>query len=333
MSGVDAEVRMMLKACHQYYRRGLTHTEIATNLGITRFAVARLLRTATEDGFVTVKILEPESLHLDLEDAIEALYGTRAAIVVDSAELKGEEAKQSVADAAGRYLTQVVADGDVLGVSLGSTIQALIDQLPGRIPKQAEVVQLVGGHSTILCAQLAERFKTRPHLLHAPAVVGEKAVRDLLLADQEIQATAQMFDQVSIAVLGIGALTGEDTSRLLSGGLIDARLRRNLLSRGAVGDVLSYVFDGEGHVLQSGLEDRLMAIPLDQYLKIPHRIGVAAGIVKAAAISAALRGGFINVIVIDSLTAEAILERSEADETPAWGHTFEVHAKTPIAAE
>ena len=327
MSGVDADIRMMLKACRQYYRRGLTHTEIATNLGTTRFAVARLLRTAMEDGLVTVKILEPESLHPDLEDAIEVLYGIRAAIVVDSAELKGEEAKQSVADAAGRYLAHVVTEGDVLGVSLGSTIQALIDQLPSRMPKQAEVVQLVGGHSTILSAQLAERFKTRPHLLHAPAVVGEKAVRDLLLADQDIQATVRMFEQVSIAVLGIGSLTGESTSRLLSGGLIDSRLHRNLLAGGAVGDVLSYVFDENGHVLQSGLEDRLMAIPLDQFLKIPHRIGVAAGVAKAAAISAALQGGFINVIVMDSLAAEGIVNdksTGELDRGPTWSRSVEV---------
>jgi deoxyribonucleoside regulator len=307
MSDVDAEMRVMLKACHQYYRRGLTHTEIATNLGTTRFAVARLLRTAIQDGWVTVKILEPESLHADLEDAIEVLYGIRAAIVVDSAELNEEEAKQRVGDAAGRYLAHVVTDGDVLGVSLGSTVQALIDQLPSRMAKQAEVVQLVGGHSTVLAAQLAERFKTPPHLLHAPAVVGEKAVRDLLLADQDIQATVRMFEQVSIAVLGIGSLTGESTSRLLWSGLIDARLHRSLLSRGAVGDVLSYVFNENGHVLESGLEDRLMVIPLDQYLKIPHRIGLAAGVAKATAISAALRGGFINVIVLDSSAAEAIL--------------------------
>ena len=70
-----------------------------------------------------------------------------------------------------------------------------------------------------------------------------------------------------------------------------------------------------------------MAIPLDQFLKIPHRIGVAAGVAKAAAISAALQGGFINVIVMDSLAAEGIVNdksTGELDRGPTWSRSVEV---------
>jgi DNA-binding transcriptional regulator LsrR (DeoR family) len=307
MSVVDADLRLTLKACHQYYRRGLTHTEIAANLGTTRFAVARMLKTALEDGLVTVKILEPESLHPETEHAIESEYGVRAALVIDDEELTSEEIRNRVADAAGRYLLQTISDGDVVGVSLGTTIQAFVDQLPIRMARQVEVVQLVGGHSTVLSAQLAARSKTRPYLLHAPAVVSDSTVRDLLLEDQENQSTVRMFKQVSIAVLGVGALTGDATSRLLAEGIIDARLHRSLVSRGAVGDVLAYVFDSDGHIIPTGLEDRLIGISLPEFRQIPLRVGVAAGLSKADAITGALRGGLINVIVLDARTAEAIL--------------------------
>jgi DNA-binding transcriptional regulator LsrR (DeoR family) len=310
MSGVDAELRLMLKACHQYYRRGLTHTEIAANLGTTRFAVARMLKAALDDGLVTVKILEPESLHPELERAIEDEFGVRTALVIDDDELTSEEIKNRVADAAGRYLLQTISGGDVVGVSLGTTIQAFVDQLPIRMPRQVEVVQLVGGHSTVLSAQLAARSKTRPYLLHAPAVVTDSSVRDLLLADQENQATVRMFKQVSIAVLGVGLLTGEATSRLLAEGIIDPRLHRSLVSQGAIGDVLSYVFDSEGNVIPTGFEDRLIGIPLPEFMQIPLRVGVAAGLSKVGAIAGALRGGLVNVLVVDARTAAAILSRT-----------------------
>src|SRR5919198_3184894 len=134
--GPLADQRLLLKVCHQFYRRGLSHTEIASKLRISRFQVARLLRTALEDGYVTVKILEPDSLYPDLEHELEERYALRAALVVDDDHLDEDELKLRVADAAGRYLVDVLEDGDVLGVSLGSTIQALVEQLPHRIRKR-----------------------------------------------------------------------------------------------------------------------------------------------------------------------------------------------------
>lgn len=318
MSSPDADLRVMLKACDQFYRRGLTHTEIAANLGVSRFQIARLLRTAIADRYVTVKILEPESWHPELERELEERYGLRAAFVVDNDGLDDDEARLRVADAAGRYLMETLDDGDVLGVSLGSTVQALVDQLPDRIRTRVDVVQLVGGSvdvrsevsSTVLSTQLANRFQSPPHILHAPAVVSGREVRQLLLADRNIQATFEMFRRVTVSVLGIGSLAVGPTSRLLYGGIIDGKLHRRLLARGAVGDVLSYVFRVDGTVLESGLEDRLIAMPLGDHLRVPLRIGVAAGEAKAGAIEGALRGGLVNVIVLDSGAALAILARA-----------------------
>ncbi len=321
MSTPDPDLRVMLKVCDQFYRRGLTHTEIAARLGLSRFQVARLLRRAVEDRYVTVKILEPESWHPEVERELEERYGLRAAVVIDSDGLDDDEARLRVADAAGRYLIETLDAGDVLGVSLGSTIQTLVDQLPNRIRPRVEVVQLVGGSvdvrsevsSTVLSTQLANRFRSRPHLLHAPAVVSAKELRQLLLADRSIRATFEMFPRVTVSVLGIGSLAVGPTSRLLYGGIIDGRLHRRLLALGAVGDVLSYVFRIDGAVLDSGLEDRLMAMPLEDHLRVPLRIGVAAGEAKAAAIEGALRGGLVNVIVMDSGAALAIRARAIAE--------------------
>ena len=50
MAGGSDSQRMMLKVCYQAYRRHLSHKEIAANLGISRFQVARLLRAAHEAG-------------------------------------------------------------------------------------------------------------------------------------------------------------------------------------------------------------------------------------------------------------------------------------------
>jgi deoxyribonucleoside regulator len=298
----------------------LSHTEIAANLRLSRFQVARLLRTALEENYVTVKILEPEHWYPELERHLEEEFGLRAALVVDNDDLEEEEAKRRVADAAGRYLLEILSDGDVLGVSLGSTIRALIEQLPYRIGKSIQVVQLIGGSprkvsdlsSMILAVQLADRFRTNPHLLYAPAMVNGESARRLLLADPIIRATAEMFKRVTISVLGIGALTTGTGSRLLYEQFIDSELRQQLRDRGAVGDVLSYIYRRDGNILAGSLEDRLIAMPLPDHLKVPYRVGIASGEAKALAIEGAMRAKLINVLVTDSKAAGAICSRMGA---------------------
>ena len=51
-----------------------------------------------------------------------------------------------------------------------------------------------------------------------------------------------------------------------------------------------------------------MGISLETLVKIPVRIGLAAGTQKAAAVRAALRGGFVTAHVVDEEIAEAISE-------------------------
>jgi|HubBroStandDraft_2_1064218.scaffolds.fasta_scaffold104860_2 DNA-binding transcriptional regulator LsrR (DeoR family) len=306
--------RLMLKVCHQAYRRHLSHKEIAANLGISRFQVARLLRAALDAGYVSVNILEPERWHSGLETELEERLGLDAVIIVDGEEVDESELRSRVADAAGRFLLEQALDGAVIGISLGETMQRLVAQLPARVPGKAEVVQLIGGRgrasaevsSITLAIDLARRFGTEPHLLFAPAVV-DSAQREALLAHDDLRATFDTFARLDIAVLGIGSLTEATTSRLRYGGVIDDETHRALLRRGAVADVLSYVLTDDGTVLSSGLEDRTISIGLDDLRRTPHRIGVASGWRKSRAVRAAIASGLVNTLVTDSQIASAII--------------------------
>jgi DNA-binding transcriptional regulator LsrR (DeoR family) len=306
--------RLMLKVCYQAYRRQLSHTEIAANLGISRFQVARLLRAAHDAGYVSVNILEPERWHSGLEAELEERLGLKAVIIVDGEDVDEPELQSRVADAAGRFLLEQALDGAVIGISLGETMQRLVAQLPARIPAKAEVAQLIGGRGGItsevssitLAIDLARRFGTEPHLLFAPAVV-DSAQRQVLLAHDDLRATFDKFTQLDIAVLGVGSLTEAETSRLRYGGVIDDALHGDLIRRGAVADVLSYVLTDDGEVLSSGLEDRTISIGLDDLRRTPRRIGVASGWRKSRAVRAAIASGLVNILVTDSQIGSALI--------------------------
>lgn len=329
MSERPADGRLLLKVCFQFYILNLPQTEIANRLGISRFQVARLLRTALQDGYVVVKIREPDRWHVELERQLEQQYDLLAAIIVDNDELPDDEIKRRVADAAGQYLLQILDDGHTLGVSLGSTVQNMVDQLPDHMWKSVDAVQLIGGGPRgneslspgLLTAQLASRFRTRPYLLHAPAVVGDNSLRDSLLRDPTIASTYAMYSSLTTAILGIGALAHGTTSRLVYGNLIDPSLLQALLADGAVGDVLAYVYREDGTSVSSPLDERTLAISLPDLLRIPRRIGVAAGLMKVPAIRGALRGKFINVLITDSVAATHLVDSDPTENSiPALQH-------------
>jgi DNA-binding transcriptional regulator LsrR (DeoR family) len=306
----DDPRRLILRICQLFYRDDLSHVEIGKRLGLSRFQVARLLRRGVEEGYVVIKILEPTGWHSDLERELVERYGLTMAIVVDDDGQGVAEIRRRVADAAGRLLVEIASDGMALGISLGQTMQDLVAQLPDRIPRTTDVVQLIGG--TPLAVDLATRFGTQPSVMYAPALVGGAEVRGSLLGDATIHATFERFRHLDVAFVGIGSITEPDTSRLVYGGALGADEVQRLRERGAVGDVLAYLFDAQGNVVESGLEDRMVAIGLDDLLRIPRRVGVSAGIDKATAISGALRGGFVNTLVTDSCVARKLCQDAEA---------------------
>ena len=53
---------------------------------------------------------------------------------------------------------------------------------------------------------------------------------------------------------------------------------------------------------------RIIAIKMEDYMNIPVKIGVATGDEKLQAIKAAIKGGYVNVLITDLQTAEKLRE-------------------------
>jgi DNA-binding transcriptional regulator LsrR (DeoR family) len=84
-----------------------------------------------------------------------------------------------------------------------------------------------------------------------------------------------------------------------------------MIDAGAVGDVFSYCIDQKGRVVDAQLHDRIIAIDTDQLRNVESSIGIASGVTKAKALLAAVLGGFVNILIIDSALADAVLREVE----------------------
>ena len=253
-----------------YYVRELTQQQIAQRLGLSRFKVLRLLEQARSEGVVRFEIDEPVPVRDDLSRRLEERYGLETAIVVD----------RRIADAAAAVLPRLLSPADVLGVAWGETLAAVAERLPP-LASAIPVVQICGAIDGIVPGtgptELAARFAAKTggpfHPLQAPAVADAQALR------RAVRATTSLFDEVTLALVGIG--------------------RR----RDAAGHLLVHVFDARGRLVAA---ERAIALTVRQ-LRRTRVMAVAGGSGKRDAVLGALRTGLLDVVVTDAACARHAL--------------------------
>ena len=93
--------------------------------------------------------------------------------------------------------------------------------------------------------------------------------------------------------------------------LIDGFLTRDDIRAfnrvGAVGEITSWVYDRNGHVIEGLVNDCVNSAPL--VVDPPNPVfGIAAGEAKVAAIKGAMTGKLINCLITNEHTAELLLK-------------------------
>jgi DNA-binding transcriptional regulator LsrR (DeoR family) len=146
--------------------------------------------------------------------------------------------------------------------------------------------------------------------LPVPGIVADQRTRQALLSDVHVQRAVEACAHLDLAVVGVGAPT-PDSVTMRDGSIISQAELDDLLAHGAVGDIALRYFDVEGRCVESEINDRIIGITLEQLKRGPKVVAASGGPQKVPAIRAALRGGLIDVLVTDSVTAGRLLEPSD----------------------
>ena len=299
-----------------YFDRGLSKVEIATRLGMSRFRVARLIDGALTGGLVRIEYRDVPSQDVDLARTIEDRFGIDLCGV--AAMPATENAVPRVARLAASVLDGLIGPGETVGIAWGSTLAAVVRDMPARSDPSIAVVQLAGSSSQIdrdlepgqVSRLLADRLGGMHHALFAPAFVESRSLRRALLRQPDVADAADRFDTIDLAIVGVGAMpseSGQTSSSLLRSGVLDAETVARLVGLGAVGELVVHPFDAAGQFIAPDLAERAMAIGVPELRRTRRVVAVAAGLEKATAIRGALRTGVVRILVTDAPTARAIL--------------------------
>lgn len=307
---------LITKVARLYYEQGVRQPQIARQLSLSQAMVSRLITSAQKEGIVRTTVMTPVGVYTELEEELVARYDLRDAIVVDAPAGGGEGVQRAIGSAAASYLEVALGADEIVGISSWSEtlVRTVGSMQPRRRTGKKHVVQILGGigvptaeaHATRLTEQLASLLGGEPHFLTAPGVAGSPEAAAAYLSEPDVQNTMAYFGQLTVALVGIGALA---PSRLLGeSGNVFAKSELSALQRlGAVGDICVHFFDRQGRPVESPLNQRVVGMSLDQLRLVPRTIGIAGGLEKAEAIRGAVVGRLISTLITDRFTAEALL--------------------------
>ena len=317
MSTLD-EKRLLSKIAKLYYDENLKQTEIAKQLNLSQSFISRALTKCISEGIIQIHIIPPANIFLDLEQILQKRFSLSQAIIVDADEKDDEERIQRAIGSAAAYHLQVTLQSNqLIGISAWSdTIRAMVDTMIPLNVKAKGVVQLLGGvgingnvQANLSTYTLAQKLNCPAYLLPSQNISSsdEVSYKNELLKTPEVAQVIELFDSIDCAIIGIGRL--EPSASLKKSGIYyNTCMKEKLKSKGAVGDICLHYFNNEGIPVLSDTEDPAIGIDLEKLKKCPKVIALAGGVEKTAAITAALIGGYIDILVIDKLTAQLLVQ-------------------------
>jgi len=306
--------RLLSKVSTLYYEQEYTQQQIANRLELSRPKVSRLLKQAKERGIVQITVSYPEGDNVGTESKLEQYYNLNEAVVVDTGSNRSEPSdtllKLQLGSAAANHLSRTLSDGDIIGVTWGTTLQTMVEKVSPEESKDLHIVQMLGGfgppeakaHTIDISRRLAQILNAGLTLLQSPGVVDSPEIREVFMTDRRVKNALSLFSKINKAYVGIGAIS---TNRVLNSenNEVSRDIQLEIINSDAVGDIGLNFFNREGHIVRSGFSDRFIGMTLDQLKQVKSVVGIAGGTEKYDAIRGALAGGYINVLITDRHTA------------------------------
>lgn len=304
----------IIQAAKLYYYGNMSQEQIGHLMGISRPRVSRLLTEARQLNIVKITVQDPQDSAESAARKLKQRFALKYVEVVPSGNNE-EAAKSNVGRAASKFLNEHISDHSKIGISWGTTLAAFTrefqakSQIPG-----ARVVQLVGGtyienlniDGRELVKVLAKKLGCAHSILQAPLVVHNAALRDLLMQEPAVIAHFEHIHSLDMAFVGIGTAYYKDSIAFRANYIEEAE-SRELGEKRLVCDICGHQLLADGTEPQTFLSNRIVGITLPELHQVPLVVGLCAGHKKAAPLAAALRGRHINAVILDEVSAIALM--------------------------
>lgn len=310
---------LLANAAILYYKEGLTQSDVAKRMGLSRATVVSYLRLARENNIVDIRINGSPFSSTKLARSLKERFALEDAYVAELGPDPDESPRKRVGKLAEHVirvgaaaLYTILRPGDILGVAWGETVHHLSLELSqGRI-EGLTVCQMIGSMKSPLVSsaegsaiRIAARLSAECNTLHAPAILSSKELAAALRAEPTIESQLAMFSRFTRSLFSVGNC-GKNT-HVIRNGIATLEDLAWYRSRGAVGILCARFIDSEGNHIEGPLDARMISMPLELLREQRSGILVASGSDKFEATMATLRGGYVSHLIVDNELAQRLV--------------------------
>lgn len=307
---------MAIRAAWLSFVGGRTQGEIASQLGVSPAKVHRLIAHAQKAGYVKFQVDGRPMECLQLEKELSRFFElTNCIIAPDLGGGDDEGVLRAVAVSASQFLTGLLSGPNVkrLGVGMGRTMKASVEALPKTARQDLEIMSICGSLTRTLAANpydIVQRMQERTggigYYLPVPYFAESADEKAMFLTQRSVQDLMARARQSDAFLIGIGSV--ENEGHLVQRGMISKQEQEQLMSCGAVCDLMGRFLTIEGKLAPNSLGDCAVGLHFNE-VRGRRVIALVGGQSKVDATLAALRTGVITDLVTDETLARALSAR------------------------
>lgn len=301
----------IITVARAYFIDRKTKSQIADDMGISRFRVARLIEEAIEQGLVKFVITEHQEIDTDLSQQIKKKFSLSEAIVLSGPELPSGALTQQLGILGASVVEEILKSGMNVGVASGRVLSSMADAL--KTVPALNVVQAAGAqpgmdfsHNSIeLVHRIAAIGSGKAFPIYVPMWVDNPDTVQNLLREPSVAAVHKMYDSLDVLITGIGSWSPVESCLCNT---FPAEWRKEVFRIGVCADICATILDCNGNVVPSPLDQLGLSMTAEQVRRVPQVIAIAGGTEKRDAIAASLRGNWVTTLVTDAGVARYLLQ-------------------------
>lgn len=317
---INPEEQLLVRLAWACEVEGMTQADAAARFGTTRLRVNKALSEARRRGILRVSVDSVYAAAAELEWKLEHRFRLMRAVVVPSPQ-DAASVTPLVAAGLGGHLGEILQDSSLtrFGMSWGNTLNLATRHMQPLDRPDLEIVSIMGGVSRgsdvngyEITTRLADLCNAEHSFFTAPLYAGSAESQKLFVEQDVIKTMLQKMRACDAVGLATGNL---ETSLLVRDAMPTGADPAELIALGGVGDIMGYILNEAGELIDHPINQRVVGLSLDEVDKIKNVILAAGGLHKVPIIRAALRRGLVDTLVTEENTATALLANISEKET------------------
>ena len=318
---MNRDGQLLYTVARLYYLDNLNQAEISAEMGLSRPKVSRLLAKAREDGIVNIQISPPPcgDVH-ELEERIRARFGLEHVLVTESPYADDKRALADTVRQAAPFFQGFLRDGDKIGIAWGYTLLKLAEHLQ-EVSMPASVILQIAGNldnadSNNFANEIVRHFSQKAGgqiAQHAALSGGGGELHHCGPPAARLQD--QPHHQPRSTAWTWRFRTSACSARRTACGAPDTFPQRSFSSfTGAVrwaASAAGFINEPGGTIVDPSLDERTISIGLEALRSARHSCACIVSDDKVPPLIGSLRAGLVDVLAIDSRTAETLLAYAE----------------------